>query len=126
MGRFRQPARGRALACLAVALTFAISSPFSRAQSAKSDDATALAERIDGYLAAAQAKAGVKPTKPASDAEFLRRAALDVTGRIPRLNIDMHKWLDDRSPAKRREPIHRLPNNPYHLDQSPQYSPPLP
>jgi hypothetical protein len=118
MGRFRQPARGRALACLAVALTFAISSPFCRAQSAKSDDAAALAERIDGFLAAVQAKAGVKPTKPATDAEFLRRTAIDVTGRIPRLNIKMHSWLASSSPDKRRQLVEQLLDSAYYVEHS--------
>jgi hypothetical protein len=113
MGRFRRQARGRALACLAVAVTFVMTGPSCRAQSPKADDVQALAvqalaDRIDAYLAAAQAKAGVKPTKPATDAEFLRRASLDIGGRIPRLNSDMHEWLKDPSPSKRRDLIYTL------------------
>jgi hypothetical protein len=108
MGCFRHRARGWALACLAAALTFAMTGPLCRAQSPKSDDAQALADLIDGYLAAAQAKAGVKPTKPATDAEFLRRASLDIGGRIPRLDAKMHSWLADPSPDKRRQWVERL------------------
>jgi hypothetical protein len=123
MGRFRRQARGRALACLAVALTFSMTGPSCRAQSPKSDDAQALAvqalaDRIDAWLAAAQAKAGVKPTKPAGDAEFLRRASLDIGGRIPRLNTEMHRWLDATSPAKRGELIKKLLDSPMYVEHS--------
>jgi hypothetical protein len=118
MGRFRHRARGWALACLAVAVTFAMTGPSCRAQSPRSDDAQALADRIDGYLAAAQNKAGVKPTKPASDAEFLRRAALDVTGRIPRLNVKMHSWLADPSPDKRRQLVEQLLDSAMYVENS--------
>src|SRR5262249_55060923 len=66
------------------------------------------AERIDRLLAARQAAEGVKPTRPADDAEFLRRVSLDLGGRIPRINIQMQKWLADPSPEKRRQLVERV------------------
>lgn len=106
MGCLRFSARGLALGCLAVALTFACTGPAARG--GQVDDAKALAERIDRHLASRWAANGVKPTRPADDAEFLRRVSLDVTGRIPRLNVQMHAWLADPSPDKRRRLVERM------------------
>jgi hypothetical protein len=78
----------------------------SSAQSPQPDasdrDVVALAARIDRHLATRWTANGIRPTRPADDAEFLRRVSLDLTGRIPRLNVQMHTWLADQSPDKRR------------------------
>ena len=50
---------------------------------ARDDDARALAATIDRLIAARWDENRVAPAPPADDAEFLRRVALDLTGKIP-------------------------------------------
>ncbi len=66
-----------------------------------------LATRINARLAARLKKDRVQPAPRADDAEFLRRAFLDITGRIPR-PAEVHEFLADRSADKRRKLIDRL------------------
>jgi hypothetical protein len=47
-------------------------------------EAMKLAEQIDKIVAARWKERGVTPSRPTGDGEFLRRAHLDLTGRIPR------------------------------------------
>lgn len=47
------------------------------------DDARAAAQVIDRNFADAQREAGIAPSPLCSDAEFLRRVTLDLTGRVP-------------------------------------------
>jgi hypothetical protein len=70
-----------------------------------------LAARIDALLAARFKQDKVQPAPLADDAEFLRRAFLDITGRIPR-PADAHEFLADRSADKRRNLIDRLLQSP--------------
>jgi hypothetical protein len=72
-------------------------------------DPQALADRIDRRLA--DKWADVVPTPPADDAEFLRRAYLDLTGRIPRPS-DVHAFLADPDPDKRAKLIDDLLDSP--------------
>ncbi len=53
------------------------------------------------------AEAGVSPAAPASDAEFLRRLSLDLTGAIPAAD-EVRRFLEDRSADKRAALIDRL------------------
>src|SRR5262249_54983844 len=64
-------------------------------------DPQALANRIDAHLDAALKAAGVRPAPRADDTEFLRRAYLDLVGRIPHPR-DVHDFLADTAPDKRR------------------------
>jgi hypothetical protein len=68
----------------------------------------ALAASIDRHLEQRWAASGVKPTRPGDDAEFLRRVSLDLIGRIPRLNVQMHTWLADKPPDKRQRLVQQL------------------
>src|SRR5262245_30209064 len=70
-------------------------------------DPSELAGRIDKRLEARWKQDKVQPAPLADDAEFLRRAYLDITGRIPR-PADVHEFLADRSADKRRKLIDRL------------------
>jgi hypothetical protein len=76
-------------------------------------DPQELADRIDRHLAARWQAVGARPAPPADDAEFLRRAYLDLTGRIPTPR-DVHDFLADRSPDKRRRLIDELLDSPRH------------
>ncbi|MBN9120466.1 MAG: DUF1553 domain-containing protein [Planctomycetes bacterium] len=67
----------------------------------------ALAERIDAHLDARQRAEQVVPAPPADDAEFLRRAYLDLTGRIPSPH-DVHEFLADKDPDRRAKLIDEL------------------
>jgi len=70
-------------------------------------DPQALADRIDQHLAARWKAVGARAAPPADDAEFLRRAYLDLTGRIPAPR-DVHDFLSDKDPQKRPKLIDEL------------------
>src|SRR5262245_7254520 len=72
-----------------------------------------LAARIDRHLAAAWKSDRVEPAPRADDAEFLRRAYLDLTGRIPSVRA-VHDFLADSDPDKRRKLIDDLLERPRH------------
>jgi hypothetical protein len=74
-------------------------------------DPSELAARIDRRLDARFRADGIKPAPLADDAEFLRRAYLDLHGRIPR-PADVHAFLGDRSAGKRAKLIDRLLEEP--------------
>lgn len=71
-----------------------------------------LHERIDQAIAAAPDYAN-KATIPASDAEFLRRVTLDLTGTIPTSDAT-RSFLRDNSATKRQTLIDRLLSSPEH------------
>jgi hypothetical protein len=83
--------------------------------------AAALHERplrqiIDQEIGAALAAKGATPAARASDAEFLRRIYLDLTGTIPTLG-EAKAFLDDKSPIKRQQLVDRLLNSPEYARQ---------
>src|SRR5262245_56808239 len=55
---------------------------------------------IDAAIAEGWAKAKVKPARPATDEEFLRRAYLDLFGRIPNIH-EARSFLATREADKR-------------------------
>jgi hypothetical protein len=86
-------------------LLFAMSALVSVLQAAPPSE-NEMAARIDELLGASWKENGIKPAPPASDAEFLRRAWLDLCGIIPSINDSdgisgIHSFLDDPSPDKR-------------------------
>lgn len=77
------------------------------ATSRANDEARVLAARIDEIIFGTIDKAGVKPAPLADDATFLRRAALDITGKVPVVS-EARKFLQDRGPEKRAQAIDKL------------------
>ena len=65
------------------------------------------AEFIDRLLEGAWKKAGVKPAKPATDEEYLRRAYLDLLGRIPSVQ-EARAFLSTRESDKREKLVDYL------------------
>ena len=70
-------------------------------------DAADVAARIDRHLRAAWERAGVTPSATVDDATFLRRASLDLIGRIPTV-AETRAYLDDRCPDKAAAVINRM------------------
>jgi hypothetical protein len=69
--------------------------------------ADALAARIDFHIEAGWKQHGVKPSPPADDAAFLRRAWLDLAGKVPPIT-EARDFLDDPDPDKRVKLVRRL------------------
>lgn len=69
---------------------------------------------IDSRLAAHWRVDGIHPTDSVSDAEWVRRAYLDVIGRIPTV-AEVDAFVRDKSPAKRRILIDRLLDEPRYV-----------
>ena len=80
---------------------------FSMPALADTPAASKMAQQIDSRLAQAWQSAGLTPAAPASDAEFLRRVRLDLTGIIPSV-IEVREFLKDDDPDKRRRSVDRL------------------
>ena len=70
-------------------------------------DPAALAERIDRHLSTAWAENQITPAELSDDAAFLRRATLDLTGRIPSV-AEVNAFLADTRRDKRALLIERL------------------
>jgi hypothetical protein len=66
-----------------------------------------LSQRVDDQLAVLWQANGIRPVGPASDAEFMRRVYLDLTGRIPTVS-EVQAFLDDTSPNRRELLVDRL------------------
>ena len=66
-----------------------------------------LSQRVDNELAALWQKNGIRPVGPASDAEFMRRVYLDLTGRIPSVS-EAREFLEDQAPNRRELLVDRL------------------
>ena len=70
-----------------------------------------VANRIDAIIADVWKSENVQPTERATDAEFLRRAHLDIAGSIPSAS-QVRSFLKDNAPDKRRRAIDGLLNSP--------------
>jgi hypothetical protein len=73
----------------------------------------ATSTKIDELIVARLRKLGVVPSALCSDAEFLRRLSLDLTGTLPTPN-EIEKFVADSSPRKRIRKIDELLDNPAH------------
>jgi hypothetical protein len=90
-------------AALSALLAFTIVLPARAAERDPLTTAAAIDRAIDRRLAAEKVPASPR----ADDAEFLRRATLDLTGRIPALDKSV-SFLDSKDPDKRRKLIDEL------------------
>jgi hypothetical protein len=79
-------------------------------ETARGDDPPPLWTRIDDCI---ESQSGGMTAPLASDAEFLRRVSLDLTG-MPPTREDLRDFLDDSSPNKREEAIDRLLESPHY------------
>lgn len=103
---FRSWGRAAALVtALAVVSSFEAAEKTTR--EAKKPDAAAVAKRIDAAINARLAAEKVTPASRASDAEFLRRVSLDITGVIPTAD-KAASFLDSTDPNKRARLIDEL------------------
>jgi hypothetical protein len=78
-----------------------------------SDDERELASKIDEIITARCTTAGVTPAALAGDAEFLRRASLDLIGTIPTAG-EAREFFADNAPEKRERLIAQLLLRPDH------------
>jgi hypothetical protein len=85
--------------------------------SAAPPDPQALANQIDSHIDARLKAAKVQPAPASDDAEFLRRAYLDITGRIPTPH-DIHEFLADTDTNKRAKLIDELLETPRYAGHS--------
>jgi len=70
-------------------------------------DPRAVSRIIDSEIGRSLEQLAISPAPPATDAEFVRRAHLDVFGRIP-TDEEAKQFLDDVAPEKRRRLIDGL------------------
>ncbi len=66
-----------------------------------------LSAQIDRLVHEAQKREGIIPAPRSTDAEFLRRVTLDLTGKIPPV-AEVRRFLADQSPRKREQLVDRL------------------
>ena len=76
-------------------------------QKAASQDPLAVARQIDAFIDARLKSEGITASPQIDDAEFLRRATLDVTGVIPKYE-EVLAYLNDASAEKRAALVDRL------------------
>jgi hypothetical protein len=79
----------------------------------KADPADTIAAIIDRHLTADWDARGIKPAARTDDAEFVRRAYLDLIGRAPRAP-ETREFIDDANPHKRAALVDRLLTLPGH------------
>jgi hypothetical protein len=72
-------------------------------------------KHLDRHIDANLKKHNIKPSPEASDAEFLRRVSLDLTGKIPTVE-EVVKFLEDGSKDKREKKINELIGGERYLD----------
>ncbi|MGE3807267.1 MAG: DUF1549 and DUF1553 domain-containing protein [Gemmataceae bacterium] len=99
--------------CLGMALLLA--APSVQAGPQDNRDALALAAKIDQLIAARWQKEGIKPAAQADDAEFMRRAYLDLAGRIPRVS-EARAFLEDTRSDKRERLVEELLESPQYVN----------
>jgi hypothetical protein len=98
---------GMVIACGIVAAAWESSATPFEDHGRSDPQAEKISQIIDKWIAKRWEEKGVKPARPASDAEFLRRVSLDVGGRIPRVS-EVRRFLDDPRPDRRAREVDRI------------------
>jgi hypothetical protein len=91
----------------AVASSAAGQSPASAGQESRPLDSAQLTSYIDAKLAEAWSRAKVEPAPVSGDAEYLRRAHLDLVGKIPTV-AELQSFMADTRADKRRKVVDDL------------------
>jgi hypothetical protein len=78
------------------------------------DGVRRISDRVDRALEACWKTNAIEPAELADDAEFFRRASLDLTGRIPSA-ADARAFLADKRPDKRRRAVDDMLAGPLHV-----------
>ncbi len=99
----------RVIVTVLCAVGFGIAATSGSAQSPGDD--LAMSRRIDELLQQRWRQDDLRPAPAATDAEFLRRASLDLNGVIPRVSM-IRKFLTDQDPDKRIKLIDQLLESP--------------
>lgn len=109
--RWRRAGRRLAALALAVGLCASLSGPAIAAPAEKEKDETAAAgsgtAQIDAMIKEAWDAAKIQPSKECTDEEFLRRAYLDLLGRIPNIE-EASGFLGTREKGKRAKLVEYL------------------
>lgn len=111
------PARLRVAAFVAALVFPAISSGAEEAPKPKlvRDPADAIAALIDAHLSKDWEARGIVPAEQTDDAEFVRRAYLDLIGRAPKA-AEARDFLESRVPDKRVKLVEHLLTMPGHAN----------
>lgn len=94
-------------------LTFGLAWIVAGAWCLADERTSAMTARVDERIDKACESRGLSIGPPASDAEFLRRVSLDLTGTIPTVS-EVREFLADERPDKRSQWIERLLASPLH------------
>ncbi len=80
----------------------------------------AISQQIDKLVEANYRRKGIKPNRPTSDEVFLRRAYLDIIGRVPTFK-EAQQFLNAEGGAKRGQLIRTLLNSEGHVSHAYNY-----
>jgi hypothetical protein len=92
---------------LAIGILALLVVPAGMAQDTKTEDKLSGSSLIDKWIRAKWADAQLKPAAKTTDAEFMRRAYLDIVGQIPAID-EAEAFLADKSPNKREKLVDSL------------------
>ena len=96
--------------------TTASAAPSRSRSASRSAAGSAETSLVDRHIFAAMRNAGVAPAPETTDAEFLRRVTLDLTGRIP-AESEVLSFLNDASADRRERAVARLLETPQWVDR---------
>ena len=116
LGAQLQQMTQRASLTSAVVAALAVRRPPSRSRAAGRQVNLQGGNSVDDFIFNTLRSKGIPAAPPTTDAEFLRRVTLDLTGRIPTPN-EVLAFLGDSSPDKRKTAVERLLASPQWADR---------